>query len=199
MAPASWTYEVPAAGEGASGLEEYLVLTNAGDQVGKVVTVVEKDGETYLVVDRGTPPFHHDLRAIPWGRVESVEHDTLSVHLAFGETEFERALELDPADRVEGGPAEAVRTEPPDGLPVLVDASGPRPTDQSRDYAVMFLLAAVGLLSFMGIVLSISSLDGTWRYALLLVPAVLLLLAAQRGYSLFRRPYETSPRSRRRA
>jgi len=60
---ASRTYEVAPAGEGAAGLEEYLVETKDGEVAGKVVALVDRDGERFLLFDSGTPPIAKERRA----------------------------------------------------------------------------------------------------------------------------------------
>ena len=71
---AEWTYEVPKAGAGSAGLEEYQVETSSGEHTGKVMTVLRKEESIYLAVETGTPPIKRDLLAIPWGDVAEVDH-----------------------------------------------------------------------------------------------------------------------------
>ena len=51
---AEWTYEVPKAGAGSAGLEEYQVETSSGEHTGKVMTVLRKEESIYLAVETGT-------------------------------------------------------------------------------------------------------------------------------------------------
>src|SRR5918992_5296135 len=96
----SWTYEVSPAGADAAGLEDYMVATRDGEAVGKVVALVDRAGERYLVFDSGAPPVAKERRAARWEDVAEVDHDTLTITLRTG---LDGAIELDPADEVEGG------------------------------------------------------------------------------------------------
>ena len=78
---AEWSYEVPKAGAGSAGLEEYQVETSSGDHRGKVMTVLRKEKSIYLAVETGTPPIKRDLRAIPWDHVAEVDHAALTIRL----------------------------------------------------------------------------------------------------------------------
>jgi len=89
------------AGAPATGLEEYAVETASGDVVGKVQTVLEGDDGVLLAVELGMPPFTHQVRVLPWERVEEVDHDSLAVRLTVGKDELARAPELDPDRGVE--------------------------------------------------------------------------------------------------
>lgn len=109
MAKASWTYEVPGAGTGSVALEEYVVEEASGEPVGKVVTVLERRGDLYVVVERGTPPLTHDLRAVPWDDIERVDHSALTVRLGLAKEAIEETLELDPKKGVKAEDAEAHR------------------------------------------------------------------------------------------
>jgi hypothetical protein len=68
---AEWIYEVPKAGAGSAGLEEYQVETSSGEHTGKVMTVLSKEETIYLALETGTPPIKRDLRAIPCAPVGS--------------------------------------------------------------------------------------------------------------------------------
>jgi len=57
-------------------------------------------------------------------------------------------------------------------------------------YALTFALAAGGLLTLLAIVAVASVAGSAWIWALLALPAVLLLGALVSGYRLFRRPFE---------
>jgi hypothetical protein len=185
---ASWTYEVPQAGASSTGLEEYLVEASSGKPAGKVLTVLRKGGSIYLAVETGAPPFRHDLHAVPWDEVEDVDHSALTVRLR-PSVDLEQALLLDPEKGVEGGPADAVRAESPGNPPLTVDP-GSGPVDRTMPYALTFAMAAGGLLTLLAIVTVASVADSAWIWALLALPAVLLLGALASGYRLFRRPFE---------
>src|SRR5215218_7611433 len=117
MRKAPWTYEVPAAGADSVTLEEYVVEDASGEPVGKVMTVLERRGELYVAVERGTPPLAHDLRAVPWRDIERVDHSSLTVRLNLDEEAIEETLELNPKKAVEAESAEAHRlTELPRAL-----------------------------------------------------------------------------------
>ena len=58
-----WTYELPPAGDGASGLEDYAVEDARGDHVGKVGTVLRRGDELFLALEHDTPPVGSDLLA----------------------------------------------------------------------------------------------------------------------------------------
>lgn len=189
MERAPWTYEVPLAGAGSLGLEEYVVEGRSGEPAGKVMTVLERRDRIYLVLERGRPPLQHDLRAIPWNEVETVDHAALTVRLKLSSAAIEESLQLDPSKRVEGGPAEAVRTEPPQQSSSS-SPDVPGPVDRAGPYTAMFALAAVGLIVLLGIILWASSTEFTWEYALLLIPAALFALSLASGYRLMRHPYE---------
>ena len=190
VAKASWTYEVPGAGTGSVALEEYVVEEASGEPVGKVVTVLERRGDLYVAVERGTPPLTHDLRAVPWEDIERVDHSALTVRLALAKEAIEETLELDPKKGVEAEGAEAHRvTELPAELrrSTTPDAAGPidRPL-----YAVVLGSFALSLLTLLALFIVASRVDFTWHFALLAIPALLFLVSLVSGYRLFRRPYE---------
>ena len=191
MARADWTYQVAPAGAPSEGLDEYVVAAASGERVGKVQTLLSRQGELYVAVERGRPPLSHDVRAIPWSEVARVEHDALTVHLGLDAAALDESLELDPDRGVEDEDAEARRvTELPPELtrPVATgDASGPvdRPT-----YAFSIALGLLGVFSVLVLVLVATATDFTWHFALFVVPAVLLTAAVVSAYRLFRNPYE---------
>ena len=191
MTKAEWTYQVPAAGESDAGLEDYLVQTRAGEQVGKVRTLIRRGEESYLVVERGNPPLSHDLRAVPWEEVETVDHDSLALTLRVDQDELERALELDPAKGVEDGDADAQRvTELPPGFrqPSLPGSeAGPvdRPT-----YVAAISFFAIGLLAALGLALVVTAVQEAWLAAFAVIPALFFIASGVSGYRAFRSPYE---------
>jgi hypothetical protein len=188
---AGWTYQVPAAGESDAGLEDYLVETRSGEQVGKVRTLIRRGQELYVVVERGNPPLSHDLRAIPWEEAETVDHDSLALTLRLDQDELERALELDPANQVEDGDADAQRvTELPPGLrqPSLPGSeAGPvdRPT-----YVAAISFFAIGLLAALGLALVVTAVQEAWLAALAVIPALFFIAAGVYAYRALRSPYQ---------
>jgi hypothetical protein len=186
---ATWTYQVPPAGADATGLEDYVVETRDGKAAGKVIALLDRDGERYLVFDTGNPPVTRRRSAVPWRDVESVDHDMLTVQLALTEGDLAATVELDPANEIEDGEAEAVRvTELPSEL---TPSSGPEqgPTDRPA-YVGAIALFAVGLIALLGLALLASSDDFTWEFGLFVVPALFLGAAGVLAYRTFREPYE---------
>jgi hypothetical protein len=190
MRRAPWTYEVPAAGADSVALEEYVVEEASGDPVGKVMTVLERRGELYVAVERGTPPLTHDLRAVPWKDVERVDHSSLTVRLGLPKEGIEEALQLDPKKRVEGERAEAHRlTELPRALRPSTTPEAAGPVDRPL-YMVALGSFALSLLALLALFIAASRVDFTWHFAFLAIPALLFLVSLVSGYRLFRRPYE---------
>lgn len=195
MTKASWTYEVPAAGSDAVGLEEYVVVDSRGEPVGKVVTVLERGGEVFLAVERSTPPVRHDVRALPWRMVSEVDHDTLAVHLAGPASELDRALELDPGRKVEEARAEARRVvQVPGGAPAAAAPSS-GPVDRLA-YGLALALGTVGLIVLLGLVAVAGrkDVDFGWEFALFVIPAALFAASLVTIYRVWRRPYESRRR-----
>jgi hypothetical protein len=185
----TWTYQVPPAGADATGLEDYVVETRDGEAAGKVIALLDRDGEHYVVFDTGNPPVTRRRTAVPWLDVESVDHDTLTVRLALTEGDLAATTELDPANELEDGEAEAVRvTELPREF---TPSSGPEqgPTDRPT-YLGAIALFALGLIALLGLALIASSNDFTWEFALFVVPALFLAAAGLLAYRTFREPYE---------
>ncbi len=190
VAKAEWTYQVPPAGAPSTGLEEYVVQTASGTTVGKVVTLVRREGDVYVAVERGTPPLTHDLRAIPWRDVERVDHSALTVRLKVDDAAVEGGLELDPDKRTEGDEAEAVRvTELPRELtPDSAPGETTEPSDRPR-YLATFALGALGVFSALVLAVAATATEFTWEFALFAIPLVLFVLAGASGYRTFRNPY----------
>lgn len=128
---ASWTYEVAPAGEGAAGLEEYLVETKDGEVAGKVVALVDRDGERFLLFDSGTPPIAKERRAARWDDIADIDHDTLAITLR---TDLEKTLDVEPANEVEGEKADAVRVTdlPRELMPRVSPERGPTDRPPTR-------------------------------------------------------------------
>jgi hypothetical protein len=188
---AAWTYQVPPAGADATGLEDYVVEARDGEATGKVIALFDRDGERYVLFDMGNPAVTPRRSAVPWRDVESVDHDTLTVRLALGESDLAAAVELDPANEIEDGDAEAVRvTELPRELtPSSGPEQGPGPIDRPT-YVGAIALFALGLIALLGLALVASSSDFTWEFALFVVPALFLVAAGVLAYRTFREPYE---------
>jgi hypothetical protein len=190
MAQARWTYEVPAAGTGSAGLEEYVIESRNGEPAGKVVTVLEREDRLYLAIERGTPPLRHDLRAVPWEEVDDVDHTALAVRLKLSSEAIGEALQLDPGRQVEGGPAEAVRVDFPGRRPSSASPETPGPVDRPLPYATMFGAGALGLIVLLALVLFDSTSDFGWEYLLFAIPVALFVFSLVTAYRLFRRPYQ---------
>ena len=193
-----WIYEVPAAGAPAAGLEEYVVLGSDGETLGKVLELLRRDGELWLVVDVGTLPLRPDRKAVAWELVGDVDHDTLTVVLRVRADELDDLPTLDPSNGVEPlgeGHAAGVdavrvadvpaglrpRTQPPGSLAGPVD----RPT-----FAVALFVAALGLFTLLVAVAMVALVDESWILALFAFPAFLLAAAAVLAYRSWRLPYE---------
>ena len=190
MAKADWTYQVAPAGSPAVGLEEYVVEAASGARVGKVTSVLARGDEIYVAVERGQPPLRHDVRAVPWRDVERLEHSALTIRLRLSEEALDDALELDPDKGVEDDEAEARRvTELPQELRPSSAPDAPGPVDRPT-YVVALALGAGGLFALLVLVIFALAVDFTWHFALFVVPAALLALAAVFAYRSFRNPYE---------
>jgi hypothetical protein len=189
---ATWTYQVPPAGADASGLEDYLVETRDGRPTGKVVALLERDGERYLAFDAGVPPVAGDRRAVRWEDVDAVDHDTLTVRLRLAERQLAGALELDPAGAVEEGEADALRvTRLPRELTPTAAPGARGPVDRASHAGAVGLFGG-GLIALLALFVAAAATDFTWEFALFAVPAVLVAAAAIIGYRTFRRPYRRS-------
>ena len=191
MAKAEWTFQVPPAGSDAVGLEEYVVEDAVGTRIGRVMTLLRRDGGLYLAVERGNPPVTRDVRAVEWGDVERVDHDALTVFLKLEEEGVERALELDPGRSVETGDAEAVRVTdaPPDVARAVPTGETAGPVDRPS-YALALALGLLGVFAFLVLVIAALAVDFTWHFALFAIPAALVAAAAVVAYRLFRTPYQ---------
>ena len=203
MSRAPWTYELPAAGGETGGLEEYVVYAADGDAVGKVTVVLEADDDLYVVVDRGAPPLTHDRRAVPWAKVEAVDHSALAVTLAQPAAELDEALELDPAKAVEPAAgeqrpdAEAVRVTrlPESVVPVTVPVGEAGPVDRPFLYGGALGLGLVAVFLVLAGVALVTAGAGGWSLIAFVGAAVLGSASLATAYRLWRRPYER-PRER---
>lgn len=188
MRTAEWTYEVAPAGGSAEGLDEYVVETESGDRLGKVTTLLRYDEELFLAVERGHPPLHHDVVAIPWPDVAGVEQERLTVRVA--DASLERAVALDPKRGVEDGGAEAQRvTELPSGVLHRVRPGGETGPADEPTYAAALIVGGIGLYTLLAAIIAIGHSDVPWRFALVAVPAVLLAVAGALLYRAWRQPY----------
>jgi PRC-barrel domain len=184
-----WTYEVPPAGAGASGLEDYQVETCDGEIVGKIISVLDHEGDRLLAFDTGLPPFVRERRAARWEDIIAIDHDALTVRIGFAKRELGEALELDPANQIEGGEADAVRLTdlPNDMTEVKSRATGPV---DKPSYVLAIACFAGGLLLLLALALAAGSADFTWEFTLFLFPALLFASAAVVAYRAYRQPYE---------
>jgi hypothetical protein len=184
-----WTYEVPPVGAGASGLEDYQVETHDGEIVGKIISVLDRQGDRYLAFDTGLPPVARERRAVRWEDIEAIDHDALTVRIGLAKSELRQALELDPAKQVEDGEADAVRlTALPTEAPAS-DSSARGPIDRPS-YALAIALFAGGLVMLLALVLAASATDFRWEFALFLLPALMIGGSALVAYRTYRQPYE---------
>jgi hypothetical protein len=191
VAKADWTYEVPAAGESDAGLEDYLVETRSGEQVGKVRTLIRRGDEIFVVVERGNPPLSRDLRAVPWDDMEAVDHDSLALRLRLDKHDLDRALELDAANEIESGAAEAQRvTElPPELRQPSLPGSEAGPVDRPT-YVAAIAFFAIGLLGALALALVITAAQEAWLATLSVIPALFFIAAGVSAYRAFRSPYQ---------
>ena len=197
MAVAEWTYEVAPAGAPAGGLDEYVVVGPSGEALGKVVTLLGRGEELWLVVEPASPPFRHSPRAIPWDQVRDVDHEALTVVLSLGEDGLGSALELDPSKGVEPADeghtdADAIRVvelppelRPAAGRPGNVAGTADRPT-----YAASLIVGGIGIFTLLVVVVILTLTESEWAIALFALPALLLAAAGFLGYRAWRFPYE---------
>ena len=183
-----WTYELPPAGSPDVGLEQYQVA-GPGAESWKAAVLLERDDQIYVAAAPSGFALRRHLVAIPWSAVERVDHDALTIHVR----DLEGAVELDPARGVENEPAEARRvTElPPElvGSQLTGDLSGPR--DRMPLFGALGA-GALGFLTLLGAVAVIAEASTPWRFALLVVPAVLLVLALALSVAAWKNPYAPS-------
>jgi hypothetical protein len=185
MAQAGWTYEVPFAGEGAVGLEDYAVEASDGKLAGKVLAVLMHEDTVLLAVERGTPPVKRERRAVPWQAVSAVDHAGLVVRLALASAELSDALELEPEKAVEGGPAEAVRvTDVPGGPIGVTSPDAPGPVDRPS-YATALILLLLGAFSALIVVALLTATGDLWPLTLVVLPVALFSAAGVFAYRFF--------------
>lgn len=189
VAQADWTYEKPRAGEPGAGLDGYTVHSRDGEPVGRVLSVLDRDGQLFLALSTGSPPLTGSHVAVPWSDVAEVDHDTLSIELARDDLDL---IELDPDKAVEAGEGgDAVRvTEVPGGPPAPTepgDVAGPR----DRGGVLAFGVAAVlGLFAVFGVLAIADATDSPRLLFLLVIPVALLVVCAVLALRALRDPYE---------
>jgi hypothetical protein len=185
-----WSFELPPAGSPDVGVEQYHVA-GPGAESWKATVLLERDDEIYVAVAPSGFALRRHLLAIPWSAVERVDHDALTIHVR----DLEDAVELDPARGVEDEPADARRVT---GLPP--ELVGPQPTGDvagPRDRLPLFGAlgaGALGFLTLMAAVAVIAEASTPWRFGLLIVPAVLLVLALVLSIAAWKRPYAPTAR-----
>lgn len=189
---ASWSYELPAAGADAAGIEEFVIETRDGERVGTVAAVVRRGDETFLVFGAGYGPAAN--RALPWEHVRRVDADAAVVELGLTRDALDEiAIALDRADRVEDGRADAVRvTDTPGGVPDYVE-TGDRagPTDRPLLWASLGALA-LGLILLLAFVLLVTGGAGVWTLAAVAIAAAgVLALSGVLTLRVYRAPYDT--------
>jgi hypothetical protein len=200
MRKAPWTYEQPPGGEGAVGLEDYVVYTAEGKAAGKVTSLLRRQDELYLVVDQGSPPLTHDRRAVPWTDIRDVDHAALAVSLALSASELDRVSKLDPGLAVEPPPSEEhvqaaarrVTDLPPSVKPAPASPEARGPEDRSLLYAATLGVGLFAVLGLLGVV-ALVSVSGGDLVPFFLVPIALGAISLFLGYKLWRRPYEGPP------
>lgn len=181
----SWSYELPPAGAPDVGIEQYQVATPEGD-VWKATVLLEHDDDLYVAAAPSGVALARRLVAIPWQAIDRIDHDELTIHVRA----LDSAVELDPGRAVENEPADARRVPglPPGVAPAQAtgDVAGP------RDRLPLFLgigAAALGFLSLAGVLALLTGTDDDWRFALLVLPAVLFAVAIVLTARAWRRPY----------
>ena len=188
-----WSYELPPAGAPDVGVEQYQV-EGPGAESWKATGLLQRGDELYVAAAPSGFALRRHLVAIPWSAVERVDHDELTIHVRG----LEDAVELDPDRAVENAPAEARRvTELPPELELAQptgDVAGPR--DRLRLFAALGA-AALGFVTLLGAVAVIAEASTPWRFALLVPPALLLVLALALSIAAWKRPYAPSLAARR--
>jgi hypothetical protein len=185
-----WTYQMPPAGDGVAGLEDYVVEDARRERLGKVGTVLRHPDGLFLAVEQGTPPLDNELVAVPWDEVRDVDHDTLTVRLGLSRAELEEAPRLDQARKMQEADADARRVTDVPGEPVRpapVGAHGP--VDRSS-YAVTLSAGLLGVFAALVLAIFASGTDFDWEFALFAIPLALLAFAGVQAYRTFRSPYE---------
>lgn len=201
MAKADFTYQVRSEDAPPVGLQDYVVRASAGEVVGTVGDLLQRDEERLLVVVAGVPPVAGERRVVPWGQVERIDHDAVAVWLTLDQPTFEReTLELDRERAVEVGEGDAeARTidEPLEDL--IPPAQGPEirgPVDRTTWVKVFVAFAAMSFSALLATMAVFLTGDNTWAL-LFLLPALLAVVTAALAYRAYREPYE--PRAARKS
>lgn len=190
MARADFTYEVRKIATDPVWVEDYVVRASDGESVGTVAAVLERDGERLLVVERGLVPVAQDRRVVPFGDVESVDHDALAVWLRHDRDAFlEHALELDPKRAVEEGDAEATRLReaPGDAIPPARTEGG-GPLDKPST-ALAILFAGLAAFSLLVVAVAVTATESAVPFLFVVIPLAFAVLSLVLGYRAWRSPY----------
>jgi hypothetical protein len=185
-----WTYQMPPGGDGAAGLEDYVVEDAHGERLGKVGAVLRHPDGLFLAVEQGTPPLGNELVAVTWDEVRDVDHDTLTVRLELSRAQMERAPRLDQARKVQEPDADATRvTDVPGERVSATPVAAQGPVDRSS-YAVALWAGLLGVFTALVLVIFASGTEFSWEFALFAIPLALLTVAGVQAYRTFRSPYE---------
>jgi hypothetical protein len=185
---ADWTFEIPPATADAAGIEDYQVESAVAEPLGKVKTLLRRNDELFLALEAGIPPLAQRIRAVPWGEIGEIDHDSLTVRLLARADELHRYPVLDAGRAIEGGDADAVRvTEVPGEEPRTVSPDEPGQVDRPS-YLAALVAGLLGAFTALLAVVVITVTDGAWRFAVLAVPVLLIVLGAVLAYRFFRRP-----------
>jgi hypothetical protein len=184
----------------SEGLEDYEARSADDGHVGVVQSLVERDGQTYLVVDLSAmPPLTHDRRAFGWEEVAEVDHSALVVRLKPELAQIDEAgLALDAHKGVRGPGAEAVRVARlPDSLTRSgLPGSGPAERPSAFLLAVLAAAAPFSLFAIMAVAIA-RGLHGL-EFGLFAIPLLLAALTvALEGYRLYREPHVARETQRR--
>jgi hypothetical protein len=185
MARADWTYEVPAAGSSAVGLEDYAVESSAGEFIGKVLAVIQHKNDVFLAIERGLPPARRDRRAVSWSAVETIDHAGPVVRLRIPAAQLEDALELEPKKAVENGRGQAVRlSRLPARLAPSSSPASPGPVDRPT-YTGALVLGLLGAFSALLVVTLLTVTQARWPLALVVLPVALFAGAGALAHRFF--------------
>ena len=178
MATASWTWQLPPAGD-EEGLEGYQVTDIWDRPVGSVRVLLRLGDDFYLVV-RSRSPVNAADRPIPIKHVAFADHGRCVVGLALSREQF---AQFPPLSRRNAVPAELadarrVTTVPP--LPAVTRVPAQAATGSL--FALAFFLSAAGLLALLAVILFVTAPWDSWEFSLFGIPAAFFLLALALGY-----------------
>ena len=197
MPRVDWTYELAPGAADARGIERFVVETSDGERVGTVAAVLRHGEDTWLAIESGYPPAHA-LLAVPWEQVAAVDDQEHAVRLSIDAGKLEEdGLELDVSNKVEGGPADAVRvTELPGLLPTFVAPEETAPPDRGGLF-VAIALALLGAVTLLGAAALQGPTDGMLSLLLFVVPLVLFAASIVLSFRVYRDPFarRRKPRS----